>query len=199
MTLPPAVGDPRFWQNLYETGEDGWDLGGPPPPLIRLLETHPPPLGRVAVLGCGRGHDARAFAARGYDAVGYDFAKEAVATARRLGGAAFEQRDIFTLPHDRRFDIVWEYTCFCAVAPARRPEYVEVVRGLLRPGGIFLGLFYPLREGEDGPPFPVTRAEVRRLFSEGFRWISDEVPPDSIERRRGAEWLVRLQTIRPHA
>mgnify|MGYP001616962191 CR=1 FL=1 len=32
--------------------------------------------GRVAVLGCGRGHDARAFAARGHEVIGYDFAEE---------------------------------------------------------------------------------------------------------------------------
>ena len=191
MTLP-AVGNPRFWEERYRAKGDGWELGGPVPPLVRILETDPPPRGRVAVLGCGRGHDARAFAERGYDAVGYDFAEDAVAAARSLGSATFEQRDIFTLPRDGDFDVVWEYTCFCAIAPARRPDYVEVVKGLLRPGGIFLGLFYPLRGEPAGPPFPVTKNEIRRLFSKGFRWVSEENPPDSIERRRGAEWLVRL-------
>lgn len=189
----PTVNDPAFWQDLYARGEDGWEQGRPAPPLVRLLDKDPPPTGRVAVLGCGRGHDAREFSRRGYDAVGYDFSLAAIRDARKLGGATFERKDIFQLPGDRSFDAVWEYTCFCAIDPARRPLYVEIIKGLLREGGLFLGLLYPLRAGKDGPPFPVSQEEIRGLFSKGFRWISEEVPADSIEHRRGFEWLVRLE------
>ena len=40
---------------------------------------------RIAVPGCGRGHDLRAFAARGHRVVGFDLVSEAVAEARALG------------------------------------------------------------------------------------------------------------------
>jgi SAM-dependent methyltransferase len=148
------VSGPDFWQDLYAHGGDGWDLRQPAPALVHFLDTTPPPVGRVAVPGCGRGHDARLLAARGYDVVGFDFSEIAIAEARRLArversGARFELRDLFTLTREYAgaFDGVWEYTCFCAIDPARRTEYVRVVRSIVRPGGWLLACFYPVRTG----------------------------------------------------
>ncbi len=207
----PRVGDPEFWELKYARGEDGWDLGAAPPPLVRLLSEAPPPRGRVAVLGCGRGHDARVFARLGYPTWGFDFAARAIRDARTLAAIelgrpaasgrgqgpaplTFEQRDLFTLPeaYPGFFDLVWEHTCLCAIDPARRAEYADVVRRILRPGGRLLALFWPVDVGwAGGPPFPATRAEIRRLFGTWFRFDDAAVPPDSVPRRRGAEWLVR--------
>ena len=152
----------------------------------------------VAVPGCGRGHDVRLLARQGYRAVGFDFAAPAVDEALALAAAegvdaAFEMRDIFGLPAHYReaFDAVWEYTCFCAIDPARRAEYVEVLRSILKPGGTLLGCFYPLRDGNDGPPFPVARAEIEALLAPGFRIVGSAPPARSVERRRGLEWLIR--------
>ena len=68
------MSDPPFWQDLYDRGGDGWELGAPAPPLVSFLETTPLPPGRVAVPGCGRGHDVRFLTGRGCDAIGFDFA-----------------------------------------------------------------------------------------------------------------------------
>jgi SAM-dependent methyltransferase len=156
----------------------------------------------VAVPGCGRGHDARLLAQRGYQVVGFDFAEAAVKEARALGAAEgsaarFERRDIFTLAADfaEAFDAVWEYTCFCAIDPARRADYVEVVRAILKPGGTLLGCFYPLQEGGDGPPYPVALAEVEQLLAPGFRVEESRAPAASVERRHGLEWLVRATRV----
>jgi SAM-dependent methyltransferase len=192
-----TVSAPDFWQLLYEQRQDGWDLGGPCPSLVHLVDTTPPPRGRVAVPGCGRGHDARFLASRGWEVVGFDFADAAVREARALAGAArgaatFEQRDIFTLPRDfsGAFDGVWEYTCFCAIEPRRRAEYVAAMAAIVRPGGWLLGCFYPIRVGGGGPPFPVAMAEVRRLLGEFFR-IERALPaPRPAPRRAGQEWMV---------
>jgi SAM-dependent methyltransferase len=199
------VSAPAFWEGLYAQGEDGWELREPGPPLVAWLDAGGllgAPGARVAVPGCGRGHDARLLARRGYRAVGFDFAEAAVAEARALSAtegvdAAFEQRDIFTLPADHHgaFDAAWEYTCFCAIDPARRAEYVEVLRAILRPGGTLLGCFYPLREGTDGPPFPVGLGEVERLLAPGFRIVESTAPAASVERRRGLEWLIRATRV----
>jgi SAM-dependent methyltransferase len=164
---------------------------------VHLVDTTPPPRGRVAVPGCGRGHDARFLASRGWEVVGFDFADAAVREARALAGAArgaatFEQRDIFTLPRDfsGAFDGVWEYTCFCAIEPRRRAEYVAAMAAIVRPGGWLLGCFYPIRVGGGGPPFPVAMAEVRRLLGEFFR-IERALPaPRPAPRRAGQEWMV---------
>jgi len=191
------VDAPDFWDGLYATGGDGWELGQPAPALVDFVEQTPPPRGRVAVLGCGRGHDARFLATRGYEVVGYDFSSAAVTAARALARrdgvkVEFEQRDIFTLGREaaHAFDGVWEYTCYCAIDPARRAEYVDVLRTIVRPGGWFLGCFFPLRAQTAGPPFKVSRTEIQRRLARGFR-IERAFPPlRSARGRQGREWMV---------
>ncbi len=186
-----------FWDGLYATGGDGWELGQPATPLVDFVEQTPPPRGRVAVLGCGRGHDARFLAARGYEVVGYDFSGAALTAARALArrdgvAVAFEQRDIFTLGREaaHAFDGVWEYTCFCAIDPGRRDEYVRTVAAIVKPGGWLLACFFPLRAVNAGPPFPVSRVELRRRFAPAFRFERAQPPLRSVRGRQGREWLV---------
>ncbi len=198
-----AVSHPAFWEDLYRRRGDGWELGGPAPALVEFVEATPPSRGRVAVPGCGRGHDARYLAGRGYAAIGFDFADDAIRDARALeaqerSGATFEQRDLFTMGtnHEAEFDGVWEYTCFCAIDPARRAQYVQVIRQILKPGGWFLACFYPIRPGKGGPPFPIARSEVRRLFEPAFRFERTFSPVRSVQRRSPQEWMVFARRIR---
>ena len=193
------VSTPTFWEELYASSQDGWELGEPAPSLVARLDAGlaVPAGARVAVPGAGRGHDARLLARRGYVVTGFDFAEVAVAEARRLAAqegvaATFEQRDVFTLRSDfaHAFAAAWEYTCFCAIVPDRRPEYARVLHDILEPGGLLLACFYPLKEGTDGPPFPVSRAGIEEVFSPHFDIIEAGPPAASPERRRGLEWLV---------
>jgi SAM-dependent methyltransferase len=191
------VSAPAFWQGLYEQGRDGWETGAPHPSLVHLVETTPPPRGRVAVPGCGRGHDARFLARRGYEVVGFDFAAAAVAEARRLArrdgvSVTFEQRDIFSLErgYAQAFDGIWEYTCYCAIDPRRRAEYLGVMAAILKPGGWLLACFFPVRSWGAGPPYPVSKGEVRRLLVRHFRIEREFPPPRPVVRRAGQEWMV---------
>ena len=213
------VSAPAFWDGLYAAGHDGWDLGEPAPPLAAWLanggtfepaagspadgsagSTSGPTQMRIAVPGAGRGHDARLLARHGYQVTAFDFAEAAADEARRLAAAegvaiTVEARDVFTLARDHAgaFDAVWEYTCFCAIDPARRREYVEVLHAILKAGGILLACFYPLRDGTDGPPFPVSREAVDRVLAGRFAVLEAGPPARSAERRRGLEWLVRAR------
>jgi methyl halide transferase len=225
------VSSAGYWDDLYAGGNDGWELGAPAPalehwltsgssfqcggpemapalPQPRTLVAAPAPpqaagtRPRMAVLGCGRGHDARLLARYGYRVSAFDFAEAAVAEARRLAQAegvdvTVEPRDVFTLGRDYAgaFDGVWEYTCFCAIDPARREEYASVLHAILRPGGLLLACFYPLREGADGPPFPVSRADIDRVLTGRFTVLEAGPPVRSVERRRGLEWLVLARRI----
>ena len=193
MTSRPDVSTPSFWSALYRRGEDGWEKGLPAPPVLRLANALP--RGKVAVVGCGRGHEAVALARLGWDAVGFDFAPEAVAGARRRAARSgsrvrFERADLFGLParYPGAFDAVCEHTCFCAIDPSRRRDYVRAVAGILRPGGILFGLFY-VHGRPGGPPFDTDAAEIRRLFCRRFEIRSLEVPPDSHPGREGKELL----------
>lgn len=191
------VSSPDFWEGLYAQRGDGWELGGPAPSLVEFIEATPPPRGRVAVPGCGRGHDARYLAARGYEVTGFDWAPAALEAARALAArdgvrVTFEGRDVFTLGRElpNAFDGVWDYTCFCAIDPARRREYVRSLAGTVRPGGWLLANYFPLRSFMAGPPFPVSAAEVRRVLAPWFRIERAGPPLRSPRGRLGREWMV---------
>ena len=195
----PPVSAPAFWEGLYASSQDGWELGEPAPSLAAWLGAGGAfaPGARVAVPGAGRGHDARLLARHGYVVTGFDFAEAAVAEARRLAEresvtATFEQRDVFALGSSflQVFDAVWEYTCFCAIDPGRRAEYARVLHDILRPDGMLLGCFYPLKDGMDGPPFPVSREGIEATLAPFFDIVEAGPPPASPERRRGLEWMV---------
>jgi len=200
-----SVDRPGDWESMYRGGEDRWDLGGASPPLVAVLgrgEVSPP--GRALVPGCGRGHDVRLLAERGFDAVGVDFAPKAVAEGRRLiravgsKGARIERRDLFRLPASWRgsFDLVFEQTSFCAIHPDRREDWIRSVHGALRPGGLLLGLFMTFRY-EEGPPFGTTREEIRHRFVKSglFRLEGARVPLESTVARQGKEWLAFLRRL----
>ena len=181
-----------FWSQRYQAGDAGWDLGVAAPPLVRGMDALPK--GRAVVVGCGRGHEVVALAARGFDALGLDFAAEAVAATqallaqRKLKGRA-EQADLFALPGAHApFDLWVEHTCFCAIDPGRRDEYVEAAARSLKPGGRLLGLFY-VHGRPGGPPFATTPDEVRARFAPRFDVESLALAPDSHPRRKGEEWL----------
>jgi len=188
------------WEADYLRGSDGWDLGVPNPVFLNLLANKQLSPGRMLVVCAGRGHDAREFARHGYQVTAVDFSPFAAQEMNRLAdpGTPMEilQQDLFTLPHklDRQFDYVLEYTCYCAIDPQRRAEFVDLVDRLLRPGGIYISLAFPLTQKQGGPPFAVTVSELLQLFQErGFKLIDREQPSGSVPARRGAEELLMFQ------
>jgi methyl halide transferase len=189
-----TIANPSYWEDRYQQGTTRWDLGQPAPPFVSWLSAQPAPLkGRAIALGCGRGYEALLFAAHGLQVVGVDFAPSAVATAQALAeqqglSAQFIQRDIFELLPEfaSSFDYVIEHTCFCAIDPAQRPAYVQLVRQLLQPGGEVLALFFThTRPG--GPPFGSTTEEIRQLFAADFQILELVPAHNSVPERQGEE------------
>ena len=151
--------------------------------------------GRALVPGCGCGHDVRLLAARGWEVMGIDFAPSALAKARSYGGPgkmAYEEADFFALPqkHSGTFDLVWEHTCFCAIPPERREEYVRSAHRALQPGGKLLGVFF-LRTGPlDPPPYCFTIEELGSFFTSRFRVEAEWLPGRCYPGREGEEILL---------
>lgn len=199
----------EFWETRYQEGTDRWDLGQAAPPFSSLLASDAAPApGRLIALGSGRGHDALLFAERGFEVVGVDFAPSAVAEAQSLAiarqlNAEFIQRDIFELASSTsgdasdvsfagQFDYVLEHTCFCAIAPHQRSDYVELVHRLLRPGGELIALFWA-HNREGGPPYGSSPDGIRDLFGPRFRLTQLEQAPNSVAARYPDEYLGRFQ------
>ncbi|MGF1539536.1 MAG: methyltransferase domain-containing protein [Pleurocapsa sp.] len=190
----------KAWEQKYQEHSDRWNLGCPAPPFINLLASaNAPQPGKIAVLGCGKGHDALLFAEAGFEVTGFDFAPTAIAEATttakaRKIEAQFLQQDIFALDREfaHSFDYVLEHTCFCAISNEWRSQYVEVVKSILRPNGKLIGLFYT-HNRSGGPPFGVKPKEVLEYFTPYFEPIVFEVAKDSISRRQGDEHLAIFQ------
>ncbi len=193
---------PEKWEADYRRGSDGWDQGQATPVLKGLAVSRRFQPGRMLVPGAGRGHDAREFARQGFQVTAVDFSPYAVREMQRLADpqAPVEilQHDIFTLPDrlDHSYDYILEYTCFCAIDPNRRAEYADLIKRLLKPGGTYIDLAFPLDGRNGGPPFAVSRSELLDLFQKaGFMLISNEKPSRSIPQRQGAEELLIFQKV----
>lgn len=177
------------WEMKYQSNDTPWDKGEPSPGLLDWLAAHPGvPRGTVLVPGCGLGHDVRAWAAAGFTATGLDIAPSAVARAKAAGLPArtdFRLGDFLADEPFAQFDWVFEHTCFCAIPPARRDDYMHAVPRWLRPGGSYLAVNYFIPD-TDGPPFGVNREEIWARFSPHFRLI-EEWTPRSYPNRTGQE------------
>ena len=94
------------------------------------------------------------------------------------------------------FDWIFEHTCFCALQPDRRPDYVDALHRLLHPGGQLLAIFFcqasgPEERPEQGPPFAIKVAELDRLFTPRFRVEEEFVVPGIGPDAHAAPDLVR--------
>jgi len=197
-----APHDPRDleWQRRYEQNDTPWDKGMPAPPLVCYLAEHEI-TGRIMVPGCGKGHEVRALAAQtGATVVGLDLAPAAVAAATQIsaqfptaGSVSFVLGDFFQLPLALRgsFDWLVEHTCFCAIDPQRRSDYVLAAASALRPGGKIFGIFFLNPDTETGPPFAVSQAELSALFDPHFILVEQWAPRESFPGRENRE-LVRI-------
>jgi len=188
------------WEKRYEQNDTPWDKGVPAPALVRFLREKGFS-GRVLIPGCGRGHDVRALGMQpGCSAVGIDLSPMAIADATQLAAQAgmgasvrFVVGDFFQLPAEMRgsFDGLVEHTCFCAIEPRLRPDYVHAASSVLRSGGKIFGIFYLNPAKEIGPPFAVSKQELSDLFEPHFTLLEEWVPAESFPGRENRE-LVRV-------
>ena len=195
--------EPQYWEQRYQENTAKWDIGMAAPPLASLLASSEAPIaGKTAVIGCGQGHDAILFAKHGFDTIGFDFAPSAIAFGQKLSqtmeiSMQFLQRDIFELPKEfaASFDYAIEHTCFCAIRPEQRLDYVNMVQSILKPTGELIALFWA-HNRPDGPPFGVTLEEIKDLFSASFDTSNISQVNNSIASRNREEYLARFKVLR---
>ncbi|MBV5260658.1 methyltransferase domain-containing protein [Synechococcus moorigangaii CMS01] len=189
-----TVQDRNFWEEKYQAAQHRWDLGQAAPALQDFFGgTQAPALGEFVVLGCGQGHDAVFLAQRGFSVTGVDFAPSAIAAARTLAqrlevNLTLLEENIFDLKksHKSHFDYLFEHTCFCAITPAQRSDYVSLAATILKPGGSLYGIFYTHNRG-GGPPFGTTPQELMELFASEFEIIALDPVQNSVPSRQGEE------------
>ena len=180
------------WETAYQRRETPWEKGKPHPALEDFLAENGPLAGEIFVPGCGSGHDVRALTTAQNHVLGIDLAPYAIAKANERPRIAHEEyllADLFELPpqFNGRFDWVFEHTCFCAIDPKRRNDYVATIVRLLKPQGRLLAIFFINPDhDEEGPPFRVSSAELEEYFGEWFvlerEWVPKRTHPGREQR-----------------
>jgi methyl halide transferase len=168
--------DREFWQRRFEQQQTPWDRAAPGPQIAIWLAEGTLRAGlRIAVPGCGSGHDALALAQAGCDVTAIDYASVAITlTQERLAAHAAQahlvQADVLAWQPPAPLDAVYEQTCWCALHPDHWTAYAAQLHAWLRPGGALLLLAMQCRRDSasdgriDGPPYHMDINAVRALL-----------------------------------
>lgn len=194
------------WEQRWQEGRTGWDLGMAHPLMPFLLERARREGGlantaSVFVPGCGRAHEAAFMAQLGYQAFGLDVSPTAIeqATAQygHLENLRLFQADILSDPsHDYNLSIsnvsaIVDRAMLCALPPAQRCRYLEFCTRWLPPGGLFMGILFAEVNlmADAGPPFALDEQQLSDLFKDNFSLVCLERHRAQAPAAIKQEWL----------
>ena len=179
--------DPNFWHQRWHDNQIGFHQDKPTPLLLKHWPAIGMPAGaKIFVPLAGKSLDMVWFASQGYRVLAVELSPVAVRQFISEHGVVPEVResrygthylagavelvcgDVFSLDADALadFSAVFDRAALIALPPELRQRYVSEVYSLLPQGcrGLLITLEYPQHE-KQGPPFSVTEAEVRELYS----------------------------------
>ncbi|KAF9191476.1 hypothetical protein BGZ51_002592 [Haplosporangium sp. Z 767] len=188
------------WNELWRRDIHPWDQSVPSPALIEVIEKKPisaqiPKSGNVLVPGCGRGVDVFYLANAQRKAYGLDISPIAVQQCKDksvekgipesqvefIAGDFFK----FDIPAEG-FQLVYDYTFFCAILPEMRPAWGKRMGELVSKDGILITLIYPLGDHTSGPPFAVSVDDYHQQLDANFECLLID-DCTSFETRQGQE------------
>ncbi|XP_059447026.1 probable thiol methyltransferase 2 [Corylus avellana] len=187
------------WDASWEKGVTPWDLGQPTPVILHLHQTGALPKGRALIPGCGSGYDIVAIACPERYVVGLDISDIAIKKALELSSSSvnasyftFLKADFFAWTPTELFDLVLDYTFFCAIEPDMRLAWAQRIHDVLKPGGELITLMFPISDHVGGPPYKVSVSDYEEvLHPMGFKAVSIVDNEMAIEPRKGREKLGR--------
>ncbi|KAG1328242.1 Thiocyanate methyltransferase 1 [Cocos nucifera] len=187
------------WEKSWEEGLTPWDLAQPTPVVQHLVQRESLPTGRVLVPGCGSGYDVVAIASPERYVVGLEISHSAVKKAKEWSSSlsnanyfTFLVADFFTWQPTELFDLIFDYTFFCAIDPCMRAAWARKVRDLLKPDGELITLIYLISDQDEGPPYNVTVADYENVLNPvGFKALSIVDNELAVGPRKGREKLGR--------
>ncbi|KAJ4723903.1 Thiocyanate methyltransferase 1 [Melia azedarach] len=187
------------WEKCWEEGFTPWDLGQPTPIIAHLHQSGALPKGRALVPGSGSGYDVVAMASPDRYVVGLEICDIAVTRAKELSSslpnanyATFLKADFFTWHPAELFDLIFDYTFFCAIEPDMRAAWAQKINDFLKPDGELITLIFPISDHSSGPPYKVSVSDYEEVLHPlGFRATSIVDNELAVEPRRGREKLGR--------
>ena len=88
------------------------------------------------------------------------------------------------------FDWVFEYVTICSVLPERIEELIRNIHTVLKPGGYFVTVLFPIIELSYSPPFRIDLQEFYKLSKKYFNLYYFQSDINSIRPRKGNEVLL---------
>ena len=188
--------DADFWQRRFLQQQTPWDRNAPGPQIAAWIADGTLRAGlRIAVPGCGSGHDVLALAQAGCEVSAIDYADAAITlTQQRLATghaqARVERADVLTWQPDVPLDAVYEQTCWCALHPDHWSAYAAQLRAWLRPGGALLLMAMQCRRDSagqgriEGPPYHMDINAVRALLP-ATQWMWPAPPYPAVPHPAG--------------
>jgi methyl halide transferase len=201
--------DKDYWQQRYENGDTGWDVGTITTPIKEFIDylvevKNVDKNIKILIPGAGSGHEAAYLWESGFRNVYVcDWAVDAIQRFRTKVPQFPDNQliigDFFEIKET--FDMIIEQTFFCAIRPELRPLYAEKVSSLLIENedenkaylGVLVGLLFGKEFPFQGPPFGGTEMEYRHFFNLYFKKVEIELAHNSIKPREGAELWVKLK------
>jgi SAM-dependent methyltransferase len=205
-----ASGNPTGWfDELYSAARHHevampWDREAPQWMLAQWAENNAVvgAGGSALVVGCGLGADAEYVSGLGFRVVAFDVAPSAIDIARERhphSAVDYVVADLLASPPtwSKAFDLVVEiYTVQALPDPPRR-DAIASVDDKVAPGGTLLVIAFARGDAGDdrqGPPWPLTRAEVDAFGAGGLTPTRIELVPDP---RDGSVRRWRAEFSRP--
>lgn len=207
--------EPDFWHERWENNLIGFHLDEVNPYLrAHWSKLAIEPGARVLVPLCGKSLDLIWLAEQGYQVVGIEISPIAVKdffAENHLKPTLIEDArcdiwqspgitllcgDLFELTKDEigHIDAVYDRASLIALPPAMRQRYVASLEQLVSSSAphLLITLDYDSKQ-MDGPPFAVSEAEVRNLYSTSHQVNMlesvDVLAQNERFRERGLEWL----------
>ena len=188
----------NFWESRWIHGQTGWhnsDVNEHLKAHQRVLFQEDSP--KIFVPLCGKSLDMMWLSQQGASIVGVDLVKNPLdqyfeehcltpnsQITQGIEGLSSGNQTLFhanifdvTLDVIEPVDAIYDRAALVALSPELREAYVEHCFSLLKPGGTILLITYDSPVADDhGPPFPVRKGTVEKLFASAEECVQiDEV------------------------
>ena len=185
----------KFWSEKYKSGETGWDVGRPTPPITEYFDQLTSKTSKILIPGAGNAHEAAYLHDLGFQNLYVcDIAEEPLQEFAKQVPTFPQERllcmDYFKL--EATFDIIIEQTFFCALPPTLRSAYIQKHHSLLATDGILVGVLFDKKFAKEGPPFGGTKQEYIELMAPYFNIEIMSPCHNSIGPRLGSELFIKL-------
>ncbi len=189
--------DKEYWNNRYQIGQTGWDVGEASAPLKEYINQLADKNIAILIPGCGNGYEAEYLLQNGFTNITLIDIAPAAADALKTKLKEWDGKQLHIICGDffelnETFDLIIEQTFFCALPPVLRNDYVNKMADLLKEKGKLVGVLFN-RSFEGGPPYGGSKAAYELLFAQKFNIKIMEDCYNSIAARAGTELFIVVE------